>query len=86
MAGRPATSLFPCTLSRLTSQLEQQATALMVRAQDGDAVDAALQIEIHQAVGGLEVDLALIRERRGGDDVDALGGFIEEFDGHMRFP
>jgi hypothetical protein len=36
-------------------------------------VDAALEIEVHQAIDAVEIDAAVVVERRGSDDVDALG-------------
>ena len=44
-------------------------------AEQGEAMDAAAQIEVGQRVDALQVERALVGERRGGDDVDAFGGF-----------
>jgi len=41
--------------------------------EDGHAVDAAAEIEFDETIDRGEVDSAGIGERRGGDDVDALG-------------
>ena len=46
-------------------------------AQDGEAGHAAVEVEVREAVGALEVERAIVPEGRHGDEVDALGGFVE---------
>jgi len=53
--------------------------------EDRHAVAADAQVVVGHAVGRLEVERAIVREGRRGDDVDALGAFVEET-GHDRDP
>src|SRR5262245_36960324 len=46
MAGQPAIVRFACTLCSLTPQVEQQAAALVVREEDGDAVAYATLLTV----------------------------------------
>ena len=46
-------------------------------AEQGEAMHTAANVEIGQRVDALQVERAVIGERRGGDDVDALGAFAE---------
>ena len=38
-------------------------------------MDAAAQVEVGQRVEALQIERAFFGEGRGGDDVDAFGGF-----------
>ena len=46
-------------------------------AENGEAVRAALEVEIDHPVDAAEVERARVREGRGGDDEDALRAFVE---------
>ena len=51
-------------------------------AEQREAMHAASQIEIGERVDALQIERAVVGERRGGDDVDALGA-LGEFCGHV---
>ena len=57
--------------------LVRELRCLAHHAEDGDAVDAGLDIEIDHAVDAGEVDRTIFGKRRGGDDVDAGCRVIE---------
>ena len=46
-------------------------------AEQREAMNAAADVEIGQRVDALQVERAVVGERRGGDDVDAFGVFGE---------
>src|SRR6218665_1332960 len=51
-------------------------------AEDGQAGDTLVKVEVRQAVGAGQIELAVVGERRGGDDVDAGRVFTKFFGGH----
>jgi len=78
-------ALTPTITGMRPATLRRELRRLAHHAEDRHAVAADAQVVVGHAVGRLEVERAIVREGRRGDDVDALGAFVEET-GHDRDP
>src|SRR5689334_13627633 len=63
--------------------LLRELLSLAHHAEDSDTVTAAVQVEIHQAIGGRPIHRAVVAERRRRDHIETARGFIDESHWHF---